>query len=88
MLERIQKENDIKKLNSEELECLAEEIREFLVEKVSKTGGHLASNLGVVELTMALHLICDLPKDKIIWDVGHQSYTHKLLTGRKKDLKI
>lgn len=84
MLERIQKENDIKKLNSEELECLAEEIREFLVEKVSKTGGHLASNLGVVELTTALHLICDLPKDKIIWDVGHQSYTHKLLTGRKE----
>lgn len=84
MLERIQKENDIKKLNSEELECLTGEIREFLVEKVSKTGGHLASNLGVVELTMALHLICDLPKDKIIWDVGHQSYTHKLLTGRKE----
>ena len=84
MLERIQKENDIKKLNSEDLECLAGEIREFLVEKVSKTGGHLASNLGVVELTMALHLICDLPKDKIIWDVGHQSYTHKLLTGRKE----
>ena len=66
------------------MECLAGEIREFLVEKVSKTGGHLASNLGVVELTMALHLICDLPKDKIIWDVGHQSYTHKLLTGRKE----
>lgn len=84
MLERIQKENDIKELNSGELECLAGEIREFLVEKVSKTGGHLASNLGVVELTMALHLICDLPKDKIIWDVGHQSYTHKLLTGRKE----
>lgn len=84
MLERIQKENGIKKLNSEELECLAGEVREFLVEKVSKTGGHLASNLGVVELTMALHLICDLPKDKIIWDVGHQSYTHKLLTGRKE----
>ena len=83
MLERIQKENDIKKLNSEELFELAGEIREFLVEKVSKTGGHLASNLGVVELTMALHLTCDLPEDKIIWDVGHQSYTHKLLTGRK-----
>ena len=66
------------------MECLAGEVREFLVEKVSKTGGHLASNLGVVELTMALHLICDLPKDKIIWDVGHQSYTHKLLTGRKE----
>ena len=73
------------------MECLAGEIREFLVKKVSNTGGHLASNLGVVELTMALHLICDLPKDKIIWDVGHQSYTHKLLTGRKEgfeDLRI
>lgn len=84
MLERIQKENDIKKLNPEELEILAEEIREFLIEKISKTGGHVASNLGVVELTMAMHLVFDLPKDKIIWDVGHQSYTHKLLTGRKE----
>ena len=83
MLERIQKENDIKNLTSEELAALAREIRQFLVEKVSKTGGHLASNLGVVELTMALHLVFDLPQDKIIWDVGHQSYTHKLLTGRK-----
>ena len=84
VLERIQKEDDIKKLKESELDTLAEEIRQFLVEKISKTGGHLASNLGVVELTMALHLICDLPKDKIIWDVGHQSYTHKLLTGRKE----
>ncbi|MGN1266938.1 MAG: 1-deoxy-D-xylulose-5-phosphate synthase [Dorea sp.] len=84
MLERIQKENDIKKLNPEELEILAEEIRQFLIDKVSKTGGHLASNLGVVELTMAMHLVFDLPKDKIIWDVGHQSYAHKLLTGRKE----
>lgn len=82
-LERIEKPNDIKQFNLEELETLAEEIRSFLVEKISKTGGHLASNLGVVELTMALHLNYDLPKDKIIWDVGHQSYTHKLLTGRK-----
>ena len=84
MLERIQKENDIKQLNPEELEILAEEIRQFLIDKVSKTGGHLASNLGVVELTMAMHLVFDLPKDKIIWDVGHQSYAHKLLTGRKE----
>jgi len=84
MLERIQKENDIKQLNPEELEILAEEIREFLIEKISKTGGHVASNLGVVELTMAMHLVFDLPKDKIIWDVGHQSYTHKLLTGRRE----
>lgn len=84
MLERIQKENDIKALMPEELEQLALEIREFLIEKISKSGGHLASNLGVVELTMAMHLVFDLPEDKIIWDVGHQSYTHKLLTGRKE----
>ncbi|MEY8413150.1 1-deoxy-D-xylulose-5-phosphate synthase [Lachnospiraceae bacterium 62-26] len=83
MLERIQKENDIKELNPEELDELALEIREFLIEKISKNGGHLASNLGVVELTMAMHLVFELPRDKIIWDVGHQSYTHKLLTGRK-----
>ncbi len=83
ILEKIKKENDIKSLEPEELELLSEEIREFLIEKISNTGGHLASNLGVVELTMALHLVFDLPKDKLIWDVGHQAYTHKLLTGRK-----
>ena len=84
VLEKIQKENDIKKLEAEELDLLAQEIREFLIEKISKTGGHLASNLGVVELTMALHLVFDLPEDKLIWDVGHQAYTHKLLTGRRE----
>ena len=84
VLEKIQKENDIKKLSPEELRSLASEIRRFLIEKISRTGGHLASNLGVVELTMALHLEFDLPHDKLIWDVGHQSYTHKLLTGRKE----
>ena len=83
LLEKIQKENDIKQLKPEELEKLAEEIRKFLVEKISVTGGHLASNLGVVELTMALHLAFELPQDKMIWDVGHQSYTHKILTGRR-----
>lgn len=83
MLERIRKENDIKELNIEEMEELAEEVREFLVEKISKTGGHLASNLGVVELTMAMHRVFTLPEDKMIWDVGHQAYTHKILTGRK-----
>ena len=83
VLDKIQKENDIKKLTDTELAELATEIRNFLVENISQTGGHLASNLGVVELTMALHLAFDLPKDKIIWDVGHQSYTHKILTGRK-----
>lgn len=84
MLERIQQANDIKNLKKEELPILAQEIREFLIETVSKTGGHLASNLGVVELTMAMHLVFDLPKDKMIWDVGHQSYTHKILSGRKE----
>lgn len=64
-----------------QLKQLAEEIRKLLIETVSKKGGHLASNLGAVELTIALHFIFDSPKDKIIWDVGHQSYTHKILTG-------
>lgn len=84
VLEQIKKENDIKKLSEDELETLRAEIRQFLVESISVTGGHLASNLGVVELTMALHLTFHLPQDKIIWDVGHQSYTHKLLTGRRE----
>lgn len=83
MLEKIQKPNDIKKLPADQLPALAEEIREFIIESLSKTGGHLASNLGVVELTIAMHRVFDLPKDKLIWDVGHQSYTHKILTGRK-----
>ena len=83
LLDQIQGPNDIKKLSQKEWEALAEEIRRFIVRKVSKNGGHLASNLGAVELTMALHLALDLPNDKIVWDVGHQSYTHKILTGRK-----
>ena len=83
ILDRIKKTNDIKKIRESELDDLAKEIRSFLVEHISVTGGHLASNLGAVELTMALHRVLDLPKDKIIWDVGHQCYTHKILTGRK-----
>ncbi len=83
ILERIEKENDIKDVVPEDYDLLAEEIREFLINKISVTGGHLGSNLGTVELTMALHLSLNLPKDKIVWDVGHQSYTHKLLTGRR-----
>ena len=83
ILERINGPDDIKTLNETELKALAEEIRRFLIEKISHTGGHLASNLGVVELTMALFLAFDLPRDKVIWDVGHQSYTHKILSGRK-----
>lgn len=75
--------DDIKKLNLEQLKQLAGEIRSFLIEKVSKTGGHLASNLGVVELTLALHRVFNTPEDKIIWDVGHQCYVHKIITGRK-----
>ncbi len=84
VLEEIKRENDIKKIPEADYGILAGEIRNFLIEKISVTGGHLGSNLGAVELTMALHLCLDLPKDKIVWDVGHQSYTHKLLTGRKE----
>ncbi|HJA12375.1 MAG TPA: 1-deoxy-D-xylulose-5-phosphate synthase [Candidatus Mediterraneibacter merdipullorum] len=83
VLDIIQNANDIKKLDEEQLRELSDEIRRFLIGKISRTGGHLASNLGVVELTMALHLTMDFPEDKLIWDVGHQSYTHKLLTGRR-----
>lgn len=83
VLEKINRPNDIKKVAAEELSILADEIREFLIRTISTSGGHLASNLGVVELTMAMHLVFEMPKDKIIWDVGHQAYTHKLLTGRR-----
>ena len=84
LLDTIQKANDIKRIPASQLDALAAEIREFLISKISITGGHLGPNLGVIELTMALHLCLDLPKDKIIWDVGHQAYTHKLLTGRRE----
>lgn len=84
LLDSINKENDIKNLRPEQYDVLAQEIRDFLIHKISVSGGHLASNLGVVELTMAMHLVLHLPEDKIIWDVGHQSYTHKLLTGRRE----
>lgn len=82
MLSKIDCPDDIKCLTYEELDELAVEIRRFLIEKLSVTGGHLAPNLGVVELTLALHYLFDSPRDKIIWDVGHQSYVHKILTGR------
>ena len=84
-LDRINEANDIKKIEPEAYDALASEIRSFIIESVSEHGGHLASNLGVVELTMSLHLCMDFPNDKLIWDVGHQAYTHKLLTGRKED---
>ena len=84
LLDKIEKANDIKKIDKSDYGELAEEIRQFLIQKISVPGGHLGSNLGAVELTMALHLALNLPEDKIIWDVGHQSYTHKILTGRKQ----
>lgn len=87
ILNNINNANDIKKVNPSEYKKLASEIRRFLLKNISKTGGHLASNLGTVELTMALHLSMDFPKDKLVWDVGHQAYTHKLLTGRKKEFE-
>lgn len=83
LLGQINEPNDIKKIDPRDYKILAKEIRQFLVHKISMTGGHLSSNLGAVELTMALHLCLDFPKDHLVWDVGHQSYTHKLLTGRK-----
>lgn len=83
ILDSINYPQDIKKLDTKSLETLAEEIRKFIIQKVSKTGGHLASNLGVVELTLAIHYVYDMPSDKVIWDVGHQTYIHKILSGRK-----
>ena len=87
VLDEINQPNDIKKISAKKYSHLAAEIRRFLIMNVSKTGGHLASNLGVVELTMALHLFMDFPEDKLVWDVGHQAYVHKVLTGRKNDFK-
>lgn len=87
IIDNIKSVQDVKQLKIEEKEQLATEIREYIIETVSKTGGHLASNLGVVELTIALHSVFNVPKDKIVWDVGHQTYVHKILTGRKEQLK-
>lgn len=87
MIEKINSPEDVKKLNLQEKKQLAEEIRKYILEVVSENGGHLASNLGVVELTIALHSVFDVPKDKIVWDVGHQTYIHKIITGRKEQLK-
>ncbi|MBE9563448.1 MAG: 1-deoxy-D-xylulose-5-phosphate synthase, partial [Proteobacteria bacterium] len=83
LLEKIQTPEDLRILSELQLPQLAEELREFLVETLSRTGGHFASNLGVVELTIALHYIFNTPDDRLIWDVGHQSYPHKILTGRR-----
>lgn len=87
ILKHIHSTEDIKNLNEKELKQLCKELRRFLLQKVSKTGGHLASNLGIVELTVALEYCFHLPEDKIVWDVGHQAYIHKVLTGRKRGLR-
>ena len=83
-LNSINSPDDLKKLSREELPALADELRQFVLESVSKTGGHLSSNLGTVELSIALHYVFDTPRDRIVWDVGHQSYPHKILTGRRE----
>ena len=87
IIERIDSPNDLKSLNIEELKILAKEIREYIIQTVSNTGGHLAPSLGTVELTLALHYVFDAPMDKIIFDVGHQAYTHKIITGRREAFK-
>lgn len=85
-LDKIDSPEDLRRLSIDELEILCSEIRDKLVNTVSKTGGHLSPNLGTVELTVAMHYVYDTPHDKIVWDVGHQSYTHKILTGRRDKL--
>ena len=87
MLEKINSPQDLKNLDRKELPLLATEIRELIVEVVSKSGGHLASSLGAVELAIALHYVFDTPQDKIVWDVGHQTYAHKILTGRREKFR-
>ena len=87
ILDNVNYPEDVKKLNILEKQQLAGEIRKYILEIVSKNGGHLASNLGIVELTIALHSVFNCPKDKVIWDVGHQAYVHKILTGRKEQMK-
>ena len=83
ILERINSSNDIKKLPEEELEPLCQELRDYMISSISRTGGHLASNLGAVELTVALHRVYDTSRDRVVFDVGHQSYVHKIITGRR-----
>ena len=86
IIDNVNYPSDIKKLSRNELKTLAKEVRIFIIDSVSETGGHLSSNLGVIELTIALHYVFNAPKDKLIWDVGHQTYTHKILTGRKNKM--
>ena len=87
LLETVDSPAALRKLDRKQLPTLANELRGFLVDSVSKTGGHLSSNLGTVELTVALHYVFNTPEDRIVWDVGHQTYSHKILTGRREDRK-
>ena len=87
ILNRINSPNDLKELSLKEKDILSKELRDYILDVISKNGGHLASNLGDVELTIALHSVYNTPKDKIVWDVGHQTYAHKILTGRKEEFK-
>ncbi len=86
LLPSINSPSDLRQLDHEQLSTLAKELRAFLIDSVSKTGGHLASNLGVVELTIALHYVFNTPEDRLVWDVGHQTYPHKILTGRRNEM--
>ena len=86
LIDKIKSPKDLKKLSRDDLKDLAKEIREFLIESVFETGGHLSSNLGAIELTLAIHYVFDAPNDKIVWDVGHQTYPHKILTGRRDQM--
>src|SRR5512146_3415714 len=87
LLKSINDPTDLRQLESSQLPRLADELRQFLVESVSQTGGHLSSNLGTVELTVALHYVFDTPHDRLVWDVGHQAYPHKVITGRRERLR-
>ncbi|OZB44167.1 MAG: hypothetical protein B7X42_09245, partial [Thiomonas sp. 14-66-4] len=84
LLGRIQDPHDLRRLKAEQLPQLAQQLRQFILDTVSRTGGHLSSNLGTVELTVALHYVFDTPHDRLVWDVGHQTYAHKILTGRRE----
>src|SRR5437667_11814595 len=86
LLEHINDPGDLRRLDGDELEQLARQLREFIISSVSRTGGHLSSNLGTVELTIALHYVFDTPRDRLVWDVGHQTYPHKILTGRREGM--
>jgi len=87
LLDTLESPDDLRRLERGQLQCVAAELRDFLLESVSQSGGHLAAGLGTVELTVAIHYVFDTPEDKLIWDVGHQAYPHKILTGRRDRIR-